>query len=149
MKKALQIIGVLLLVVTVGVCIAIYLVFKEPSTADMRAYYTDHRTALEQRNHDILAALDRNESPATGADTAAGYRFVSIEQEPARTIIYATHISGFGVASSVTGIAWLELPPTTTYSSLEVMRDKATLDDGFTGYLPLADNWYLFFRQVD
>jgi len=115
----------------------------------MLAYYTDHRTALEQRNRDILAALDRNESPATGADTAAGYRFVRIEQEPARTISYATHISGFGVASAVTGIAWLELPPAKTYPSLETMRDEAALDDGFTGYVALADGWYLFFRQVD
>lgn len=149
MKKVLLIIGASLLIVTVAVCISIYIIFRVPSTAEMRDFYTGHRTALEQRNHDILAALDGNEMPATGADDAAGYRFVSIEQEPSRTISYATHISGFGVASSVTGIAWLEVPPRQTYPSIEAMRDEAALVDGFTGYVPLADNWCLFFRQAD
>ena len=153
MKLFLKITLAVFVSAIIAIVVIGYKQYSVPSSAEMVAFFVSNRDGFEQKNREILSALDQQEQIDTGADSQLGYRWVEIEpldslasnNEPI-VVRYYTHVSGIGVGSFGTGIAHIEAGyEVETFASLEAVIAAAKGVSGFIGYSKISANWYSFF----
>ena len=156
MKKFFKAFLLIVLVGFVTIFIYGYRLHTLPTTAEMKSFFASHQSAFRQKNGEILSRLKQHQPISFKADPATGYRWIKISpagedqyQQPV-IVRYYTHQRGIGVGGFGTGIAYIDPEiKIKSYPSLEAMKVEAKKVEGFIGYTPIAENWYLFFWEAD